>query len=108
MIDLSKGIKRIEDNIYNNILSKVMDPELEIDIVNLGLVYKVTYDGDKTVDVLMTLSTPTCPLGDTIVNNVKESVKNEYPLFEIAVELTYEPEWNLEMISDEGKKILGM
>ena len=108
MIDLSKGIKRIEDNIYNNILSKVMDPELEIDIVNLGLVYKVTYDGDKTVDVLMTLSTPTCPLGDAIVDNVKESVKNEYPLFEIEVELTYEPEWNLEMISDEGKKMLGM
>ena len=108
MIKINKEfIKNTEDDIYN-ILTTVMDPEIEIDIVNLGLIYDLKYDGEKTVDVLMTLSTPSCPLSDAIVQNIKESIKNKYPIFETKVEITYEPLWNADMISEEGKKILGM
>jgi metal-sulfur cluster biosynthetic enzyme len=56
----------------------------------------------------MTLSTPSCPLSDAIVQNIEGSIKNEYPNFTINVEITFEPRWNTDMISEEGKNILGM
>jgi metal-sulfur cluster biosynthetic enzyme len=107
MIKSKEETKEIEDDIYN-ILTTVMDPEIEIDIVNLGLIYELKYNGEKKVDVLMTLSTPSCPLSDAIVQNIKESIKNKYPNFEIEVEITFEPLWNAGFISEKGKKILGM
>jgi len=99
-------IKLIEDDIYN-ILTTVMDPEIEIDIINLGLIYDLKYDGEK-VNILMTLSTPSCPLSDAIVQNIKESIRNKHPDFIIEVEITFEPLWNADMISDQGKEMLGM
>ena len=104
----TKEITEIEVDIKENILSYVMDPEIEIDIVNLGLVYNIDYDGDKTVTVLMTLSTPSCPLSDAIVADVEESIKQKYKDFEVVVELTFEPAWSTDLISEEGKEILGM
>jgi len=104
----SKEIKIIEDDIFENILSHVMDPEIEIDIINLGLVYDIKYDGNKTVDVLMTLSTPSCPLSDAIVQSVEESIKNKYPGFNVLVELTFDPPWSAALISEKGKQLLGM
>lgn len=101
-------IKKVEDDIYMNILSQVMDPEIEIDIINLGLVYDITFDGKQTVEILMTLSTPNCPLSDAIVQDVKESIKSKYPDYETQVELTFEPLWSADMISPEGRKTLGM
>lgn len=100
-------VKDTEDDIYN-ILTTVMDPEIEIDIVNLGLIYDLKYNGEKIVNILMTLSTPSCPLSDAIVQNIKESIKNKYPNFEIEVKITYEPLWNADFISEKGKKMLGM
>ncbi|HBS10934.1 MAG TPA: FeS assembly SUF system protein [Flavobacteriaceae bacterium] len=105
-MDISE-IKKIEDDVYT-ILTTVMDPEIEIDIINLGLVYDIKYDGENIVNVLMTLSTPSCPLSDAIVQNIEGSIKNEYPNFTINVEITFEPRWNTDMISEEGKNILGM
>lgn len=105
-MDISE-IKKIEDDVYT-ILTTVMDPEIEIDIINLGLVYDIKYDGENIVNVLMTLSTPSCPLSDAIVQNITESIKNKYPNFTINVEITFEPRWNTDMISEEGKNILGM
>ena len=107
MIKSKEEIKEIEDDIYN-ILTTVMDPEIEIDIVNLGLIYEIKYNGEKIVDILMTLSTPSCPLSDAIVQNIKESIKNKYPNFEIGVKITFEPLWNAGFISEKGKITLGM
>ncbi len=107
MMKTKESIKETEDNIYT-ILTTVMDPEIEIDIVNLGLIYDLKYNGDKTIHILMTLSTPSCPLSDAIVQNIKESIKNKYPNFEIEVEITYEPLWHAGLISEKGKMMLGM
>lgn len=96
----------IENNIYN-ILLNVMDPELEIDIVNLGLIYNIQYTSENKVEILMTLSTPNCPLSDVIVKNITESIKISYPSFTVNVEITFSPPWNTEMISEEGKIMLG-
>lgn len=99
---------QIELDIVETVLTNVYDPEIEIDIVNLGLVYDVKFDGNTHVTVIMTLSTPSCPLGDSIVQDVKESIKRKYRDFEVTVNLVYEPPWHQGMITPEGKKMLGM
>lgn len=91
-----------------DLLKNVMDPEIEINIVDLGLIYEVTYDGKKNIDIEMTFSTPSCPLGDTIVTNVKEEIKQKYPDYTINVEIVFNPPWTTALVSEEGKKILGM
>ena len=101
-------IIEIEIDIIENILTYVMDPEIEVDIVNLGLIYDLNYNGKKNVDILMTLSTPACPLGDAIVQNVKESIKGKYTDFKVSVELTFEPRWHAGLITEAGKEMLGM
>ncbi len=103
----AEEIKNIEAQIWN-ILKFVMDPEVEVNIVDLGLIYKVVYDGESKVDVEMTLSTPACPIGDAIMLNVKEAINVQLPDLEIIVNLVFDPPWTPEMVSEEGKVILGM
>jgi len=87
-------------------LKTVMDPELHIDIVGLGLIYDVLVTKDR-IKVVMTLTTPGCPLAGEIDRLVKEAVK---PLgdCEIEIELVWEPAWSREMMSEEAKLVLGM
>ncbi len=103
----SNEIAQIELDIIENILTAVMDPEIEIDIVNLGLVYDLKYDGEQTVLITMTLSTPSCPMGDSIIQDVRQSIKNKYKDFEVDVNLVFEPRWHSGLITPEGKKMLG-
>jgi len=109
--DNNKGndfIKKIETDIKENVLTQVMDPEIEIDIVNLGLIYDIKFDGVNKVDIIMTMSTPACPLSDAIVQNVKESIMHKYTNFTVNVEVVFEPAWHSGLISEEGKEMLGM
>ena len=99
-------ITRTESDM-NEILRTVIDPEIELNIVDLGLIYSLRYDGDKKVNIEMTLSTPACPLGDAIIQNVQESIKNKYPDFIVNVNLVFDPLWSVEMISAAGRKKLG-
>jgi len=91
-----------------NLLKNVMDPEIEINIVDLGLIYEVNYDGESNIDIEMTFSTPSCPLGDTIVLSVKEAIKQKHPDFTINVEVVFDPPWSTALVSEEGKELLGM
>ena len=99
--------KIIEEDVYN-ILSTVMDPEIEIDIINLGLIYDLKYNGNNNIVILMTFSTPACPLSDAIKQNITESIKNKYPNFKVDIQVTFNPTWSSDLISDKGKKMLGM
>ena len=90
------------------LLKEVMDPEIEINIVDLGLIYGVDYDGDKKIDIELTFSTPACPLGDTIVSNVVEVIKQKHPDMTTNVEVVFDPPWSAELVSEEGKMILGL
>ncbi len=90
------------------LLKNVMDPEIEINIVDLGLIYEVAYDGDKSIDIEMTFSTPSCPLGETIVTNIKETIKQKYPDVTVTVEIVFDPPWSTALVSEEGKKLLGL
>jgi len=94
-----------KDQVYEQ-LKTVMDPELHIDIVGLGLIYDVLVTKDR-IKVVMTLTTPGCPLAGEIDRLVKEAIK---PLgdCEIEIELVWDPAWSREMMSEEAKLVLGM
>ena len=90
------------------LLKNVMDPEIEINIVDLGLIYEINYDGDKSIAIEMTFSTPSCPLGDSIVTSIKEVIKQKYPDYTTTIEIVFDPPWSADLVSEEGKRILGL
>lgn len=89
-------------------LYQVDDPEVGLNIVDLGLVYQIDFDdAKKKVDLIMTLTTQFCPMGDAITSDTRNSLEESFPEWEINVELTFEPAWDYTMISPEGKEFLG-
>ncbi len=87
-------------------LKEVIDPELRINIVDLGLVYDVREE-KGVVEVEMTLTSPGCPLAGMIDAAVKEAVEKIKGVKKISVELTWDPPWTEDMMSDEAKAELG-
>ncbi len=88
-------------------IKTVIDPEVAVNIVDLGLIYKVNCDEEnRKINVLATLSTRGCPVGDTIFQHIETVVTANNPGFEVDVELTWEPEWTPEMITDDGRAAL--
>lgn len=87
-------------------LKEVIDPELDINIVDLGLVYEVDVEDDK-VDILMTLTTPGCPLHGVFDEMVRQEVASVERVNQVDVELTFEPRWTPEEMSDEARDQLG-
>ena len=89
-----------KENIID-ILKTVYDPEVPIlDIYNMGLVYDINIDGDN-VQILMTLTSPACPMTDMIVEMVKNSITEKYPNVKVDINITFEPAWEPKMIKDE-------
>lgn len=90
-------------------LQPVEDPELFMSIVDLGLVYEVLLDESKKADVKMTLTSPMCPMGDYLIDEVKKRLMEHEAVDEVDVELVWEPKWDpAEMASDECKDQLGI
>jgi len=90
-------------------LRLVIDPELQVNIIDLGLVYDVKINEEKKViKTEMTLSSPHCPMGSAILNSVKNCVESHFPNYEAVTELVWEPVWSYENISEEGRKQLGI
>jgi FeS assembly SUF system protein len=87
-------------------LKQVYDPEIPVDIVNLGLVYAVSIDGGKVV-VQMTTTAPGCPVGSFITAEAERAIRKLEGVSEIHVELVFEPPWTMDKMSAEGKKLLG-
>ncbi len=98
----------LEEQKILEVIKTVIDPEVALNIVDLGLIYNITLKDDaKTIHVLATLSARGCPVGDTILQHIETVVKTSYPDYDVSVELTWEPEWTPELITDEGKAALG-
>lgn len=89
-------------------LEEVMDPELNIDIVNLGLIYDVQIDEDKNVKVTMTLTAMGCPLAGTIEQQVKEAVKKVDGIQDVQVDIVWDPPWDKSRMSRYAKIALGI
>ncbi len=89
-------------------LKSVIDPELMINIVDLGLVYKVTLnEEEKLIEIDITLTSQGCPLGDAIMEEVQQTTEMYHPDYKVNVNLVWEPEWSTEMITEDGKAALG-
>lgn len=88
-------------------LKQVIDPELDINIVDLGLIYEIEVDEEDNVDILMTLTTPGCPLHGVFDELVKREVGKIEEVDEIDVELTFEPRWSPEEMSDDARDEIG-
>lgn len=90
-------------------LKTVLDPELNINIVDLGLIYDVKIDQPTgNVDVIMTLTTPGCPLSFVFEEWVPEAVKKVKGVNEVRIELVWEPPWDPDKISDDAKEEMGI
>ena len=89
-------------------LKTVFDPEIPVDIYELGLVYDVQISEDGDVKVVMTLTTPNCPVAESLPQEVKEKVAAVENVKPVDLELTFEPSWNKDMMSEEAKFELGI
>lgn len=90
-------------------LRLVIDPELEISIIDMGLVYSININElERSLEIEMTLSSPGCPMGATIVGAVENCMNQYYCNYQTAVNLVWKPAWSYELISEEGKQMLGL
>lgn len=88
-------------------LQHVEDPEIGLNIVDLGLVYQIDFDETAMkIYCTMTLTTQFCPMGESITNAVKENLKLSFPEYEPTITLTFDPPWNHDMISEAGQEFL--
>ncbi len=89
-------------------LTAVIDPELNLNIVDLGLIYDVKIDEKNEAHVIMTLTSMGCPMGQSIAKDVEQTVLGVEGVKDVLVEVTFEPPWNMNMMSDFAKDALGI
>lgn len=90
------------------VLKTIFDPEIPVDIYELGLIYDVFVNEDYDVKILMTLTTPNCPVAETLPLEVEEKVKSINEVKNAEVEITFDPPWSQDLMSEEAKLELGM
>ena len=90
------------------VLKTIYDPEIPVDIYELGLIYDVFVNEDYDVKILMTLTTPNCPVAETLPLEVEEKVKSLNAVKSAEVEITFDPPWTQDLMSEEAKLELGM
>jgi FeS assembly SUF system protein len=91
-----------------NVLKTIYDPEIPVDIYELGLIYDVFVNEDMEVKILMTLTTPNCPVAESLPMEVEEKVKSLDQVKSAEVEMTFDPPWSKDLMSEEAKLELGM
>jgi FeS assembly SUF system protein len=90
------------------VLKTIFDPEIPVDIYELGLIYDVFVNEDFDVKISMTLTSPNCPVAESLPAEVEEKVKAVQGVSSAIVEMTFEPPWTQELMSDEAKLELGL
>src|SRR5665647_1994619 len=99
--DIEKSERAIDS------LRNVMDPEIGLNVVDLGLIYQIDFDeAEKKIYGSMTLTTQFCPMGESISGGVTNALEQTFPDFEIEVKVTFDPPWNSQLISDKGREFL--
>ena len=89
-------------------LKTVYDPEIPVNIYDLGLIYKVDIDEERNVRIDMTLTAPNCPAADFILEDVRQKIESIDGVESVEVKLVFEPEWYRHMMTEEAKLELGM
>ena len=98
---------RIEEHIVD-VLKTVYDPEIPVNIYDLGLIYELVISKSHDVYIKMTFTAPNCPMADEVLAEVKQSVEDTPGVNSCEIELTFEPVWDQSMLSDEARIALGM
>ena len=107
MKSTSEEAKSLGEKIVG-VLKTIFDPEIPVDIYELGLIYDVFINEDNDVKILMTLTSPNCPVAETLPVEVEEKVKSLDEIKNVQVEITFDPPWTQDLISEEAKLELGM
>ena len=89
-------------------LRQVYDPEIPVNIYDLGLIYEIKVDEEHSVYIQMTLTAPNCPMADYVVEQVKDAVKDVPGVLDVEVELVFEPVWDKSRMSEEALVELGL
>src|SRR5687768_16067893 len=88
-------------------LYHVIDPEIGLNIVDLGLLYQIDFDeGNRIISISMTLTTQFCPMGDSIRNQGRNAMQQAFPQYSINIELVFNPPWSPELVSEQGQLFL--
>lgn len=98
--------KSIENNIIDT-LKSIFDPEIPVDIYQLGLIYEINIDDNNDVEIVMTLTTPNCPVAESMPAEVEQKVKDTEGVNDAKVKLVFDPPWDKEMMTEEAKLELG-
>lgn len=106
MSEILKDKETLKANIIEA-LKTVYDPEIPVDIYELGLIYEINVDDERNVEVIMTLTSPSCPVAGSLPQEVEDKVVSVEGVVEACVELVFEPPWNQEMMSEEAQLELG-
>ena len=89
-------------------LKEVYDPEIPVNIYDLGLIYELTINKEREVSILMTFTAPNCPMADQVMGEVQQSVEAVPGITKCNIELTFEPQWDRSMLSEEARVELGL
>jgi FeS assembly SUF system protein len=89
-------------------LQTVHDPEIPVNVYDLGLIYEINISDDGQVNLVMTLTNPNCPVADTMPGEVRNAVKSIQGVAGVTVEMVFEPEWNKDMMSEAAMLELGL
>ena len=106
----AEDVKELQP-VYSNVilaLKQVYDPEIPVNIYDLGLIYEININKRHEVSILMTFTAPNCPMADQVLQEVKESVEAVPGIESCEIELTFEPVWDRSMLSEEARVELGL
>ena len=105
MVDVNKQV--LEERVIE-VLKNCYDPEIPVNIFELGLIYEIVIDDDTNVEIKMTLTSPACPVAGSLPGEVEYKVKNIPEVNDVKVKLVWNPPWDKDMMSDVAKLELGM
>ena len=109
MSNLKDGVnKKILGDAVIEALKNIYDPEIPVNIYELGLIYEIRIDDDFNAHILMTLTSPNCPVAESLPSEVKEKVQSIEGLNNVEVEITFEPPWDKDMMSEAALLELGL
>jgi len=99
--------KRDLENMVISVIKTVYDPEIPVDVYELGLIYNIAISDDNEVKIDMTLTSPSCPVAESLPNEVEAKVESLEQVKKAIVEITFDPPWDKDMMSEEAQLELG-
>lgn len=99
---------KLINNKIISVLKNIYDPEIPVSIYELGLIYDIQINNNNNVEIIMTLTSPNCPVAESLPKDIEIKVKSIKEVNNVNIIITFEPSWNSDMISEEARLELGM